>query len=49
MQIIEELSKLDNGVLTIVGRPQINEWMGRVSIQLLIDEVEIIEKQENLF
>lgn len=49
VEFIEELSKLDNGVLTIVGRPQINEWMGRVSIQLLIDEVEIIEKQENLF
>ena len=48
-EFIEELSKLDNGTLTVVGRPQINEWMGRVSIQLLIDEVEIIEKQENLF
>ena len=49
VEFIEKLSKLDNGTLTVVGRPQINEWMGRVSIQLLIDEVEIIEKQENLF
>ena len=29
------------GHATIVGRPQLNEWMGRTSVQLMIDDIEI--------
>ena len=43
------------GHATIIGRPQINEWLGRKSVQLMIDDIEIAEpstggvseKQEN--
>lgn len=32
------------GHVTIIGRPQVNEWMGRKSVQLMIDDIEVGEK-----
>lgn len=39
------------GHATIIGRPQINEWLGRKTVQLMIDDIEITdssaEQEEN--
>ena len=34
------------GHATIVGRPQLNEWMGRTSVQLMIDDIEISDSNK---
>lgn len=36
-----EISKYDYGTITIVGRIQINEWMGRKTVQVIIEDYEI--------
>lgn len=33
----------NGGHATIIGRPQINEWMGRKSVQLMIDDIELAD------
>lgn len=32
------------GHATIIGRPQLNEWMGRKTVQLMIDDIELTDK-----
>lgn len=41
--LITQLQAKENGHITIVGRPQINEWMGRKSVQIIIDDVEVFD------
>lgn len=37
-----QLNAMPNGGhATIIGRPQINEWMGRKTVQLMIDDIEV--------
>jgi single-stranded-DNA-specific exonuclease len=40
-ETIQELSKNNFNKVVIVGRSQLNNYMGRVSIQVVIDEIEI--------
>ena len=40
-EIIKQLQEKECGHISIVGRAQINEWMGRKSIQIIIDDIEI--------
>lgn len=40
-ELINELKKVQNGHITIVGRPQINEWMGNRSVQMIINDIAI--------
>jgi hypothetical protein len=40
-ETIQELSKNSFNKVVIVGRSQLNNYMGRVSIQVVIDEIEI--------
>lgn len=41
--LVHELGAHKGGNITLVGRPQINEWMGRKSIQIMIDEIEVTD------
>lgn len=40
-ELVEQLTNNPNGHATIVGRPQLNTWMGKASIQMIIDDIEI--------
>lgn len=49
---VDTATKLANsttGEMTIVGRPQVNEWMGKITMQILIDDFEITNIEDNLF
>ena len=39
--LASEITKLDAGHAQIVGRPQLNEWMGNVSVQVMIDDIQL--------
>lgn len=39
--LIEDLDKCSGGIITLVGRPQLNVWQGRESIQVRIDYIEV--------
>lgn len=41
--LIAQLQAKESGHITIVGRPQLNEWMGRKSVQVIIDDVEVFD------
>ena len=40
-KLVEQLSSLSRATYTIIGRVQLNEWMGNYNIQLLIDDIEV--------
>lgn len=40
-ELIRQLQEKSSGHISIVGRPQINEWMGRKNIQIIIDDVDV--------
>lgn len=44
--LVEQLLKIPNGTATIVGRPQLNEWNGNVGVQIMIDDINIVERTE---
>lgn len=45
--LVQELSQYNGKIsITIVGMPQINEWMGRKTMQILIKDIEIKESDE---
>lgn len=47
---IEELSKIErNGLVRILGRPQVNEFRGRRNLQIVIDYLEVSEEEVSLF
>ena len=39
--IIAQLQEKESGHISIVGRAQLNEWNGRRTIQIMIDDIEI--------
>lgn len=43
--LVQQLLETPNGSARIVGRPQLNEWNGNVSIQIMIDDI-VIEKRD---
>ena len=43
LDLIEEIQKNRLKKLTVYGRPQINEWMGNRSIQIIISDYELVE------
>ena len=40
-ELVKKLKSINNGHAQIVGAPSLNEWMGRQSIQIMIDDIEI--------
>ena len=40
-EVAKKLQELNGGHIQIVGSPSLNEWMGRQSIQIMIDDIEI--------
>ena len=55
-KLADELINNSNGIATIVGRPQINEYNGNISVQIIIDDIaiepteeKIVHKAQNLF
>ena len=43
--LITQLQAQPQGHITIVGRPQLNEWMGRKKVQIMIDDIEVSNAQ----
>lgn len=41
--LIEELNKCNEIKISIVGKPNINEWMGNKSPQIMIEDYEIVD------
>lgn len=41
--LITQLQSQSQGHITIVGRPQLNEWMGRKKVQIMIDDIEVFD------
>ncbi len=41
--LIAQLQAKESGHITIVGRPQLNEWMGHKSVQVIIDDIEVFD------
>lgn len=44
-EIAKQIKTLEEGHVRIVGCPSLNEWMGRQNIQIMIDDIEITEKE----
>ena len=44
-ELIAQLKNKDRGHITIIGRSQLNEWMGRKSVQIIIDDIEIFDAE----
>ena len=40
-EVARKLQEVSNGHIQIVGSPSLNEWMGRQSIQIMIDDIDI--------
>lgn len=38
-----KITKYDYGIITLIGRVQINEWAGRRSAQVIIEDYEILD------
>ena len=45
--LAERLTKISNGTAHIVGRSQINEWNGNMSVQIMIDDI-YVEPRETI-
>ena len=41
--LIFQLGQHKGGVITLVGRPQINSWQGHESVQVMIDYIDIAD------
>lgn len=44
--LAEKLINTPNGTATVVGRPQLNEWNGNVGVQIMIDDIDIVERED---
>ena len=44
--LINELQQKESGHITIIGRPQINEWNGKKRLQMMIDDIDVFNNQE---
>lgn len=45
--LIHQMRAQGQGHVTIVGRPQLNEWNGRTTIQIMIDDIELFQLADN--
>ena len=41
LEVAKKLQEVSDGHVQIVGAPSLNEWMGRQSIQIMMDDIEI--------
>ena len=46
-EVAKKLQEVKYGHIQIVGAPNLNEWMGRQSIQIIIDDINIVDAQED--
>ena len=46
-ELVNKLKTIKDGHIQIVGAPSLNEWMGRQSIQIMIDDIEVEEVSVN--
>lgn len=44
-ELIAQLQSKPSGHVTIIGRPQLNEWNGHTTVQIMIDDVEVFDTQ----
>lgn len=44
--LAQKIVEISNGTATIVGRPQINEYNGNINVQIMIDDIDIIAREE---
>lgn len=44
--LANQLQQITNGTAEIVGRPQINEWNGNISVQIMIDKIELTPREK---
>lgn len=44
--LIKQLKEKDRGHITVVGRPQLNEWMGKKKVQIIIDDISVFDGQK---
>ena len=43
--LAEKLMATPYGTATIVGRPQLNDWQGNTTLQVVIDDIDIVERE----
>ena len=43
--LAEKLIATPYGTATIVGRPQLNDWQGNTTLQVVIDDIDIVERE----
>lgn len=46
--VAEKIKGMQNGHVQIVGAPNLNEWMGRCSVQVMVSDIEITEESKNI-
>ena len=46
--VAEKIKGMQNGHVQIVGVPNLNEWMGRCSVQIMVSDIEITEESKNI-
>lgn len=46
--LVHELGSHKIGTITLVGRSQLNEWQGRTSVQIMIDDIEVTEQKKEM-
>ena len=44
--LAQKIVEISNGTATIVGRPQINEYNGNINVQIMIDDIDIVAREE---
>lgn len=44
--VVHSVGQHRGGCVTIIGRPQINEWNGRKTIQIMVDEIEATDEKK---
>lgn len=44
VDLVKQISEIKNGSARIIGRPQLNEWKGSTSVQVMIEDIDIQEK-----
>lgn len=47
-QLIKDLQEKESGHITIIGRSSLNEWNGRTSVQIMVDDIELYQNQKTV-
>lgn len=45
--LAEKLLNTPYGTAQVVGRPQLNEWQGNFNLQIMIDDIDIVEREKD--